>query len=271
VADFTGNGCLDILQPCERGSLLYRGQSAGLFAPPEACAIMLPHPKGAAFLGDWDADGLFDVCVTAPAGVALWHNYGDGRFVESVMLAGELGYVSKPNAVGGSTCDLNGDGRQDMLILYGDIKPQVFFNRGFRSFGFSISMDTDRLQEIAIARAGQQAGCVADFFGDGTPIMALALADGECLFVRRAALGGEYWLQAAPLTAAPGPVRIWARGAGRDLGAWSAAAGAAPAFICLPEAGPLKVFWQHPDGPVQSRELVLERGLRLALETAGKR
>ena len=54
---------------------------------------------------------------------------------------GELSYKGNAGAMGGMTGDLNNDGLQDAFFYSATGSPVVFFNRGFRSFGFANSLD----------------------------------------------------------------------------------------------------------------------------------
>jgi len=157
VADFDGDGVPDVLQLRSKGSVLYRGIAPGRFAAPTICQVAFGAGRGAC-LGDWDGDGRLDIFIVGDEGSALWQNVGDGQFAESLKLSGEVGYASKPGGTWVCNGDLNNDGRQDVVILYGGAGPQVFFNRGFRSFGLSASLDLGSGEMLPAAVKGQQAG-----------------------------------------------------------------------------------------------------------------
>ena len=260
VADFDGDAMPDIVQPFSRGSLYYKGTAPGAFAPPVACPIALGEGAGQACLGDWDGDGLLDVFCAGNDRCRFWQNTGGGRFTDMMKLTGELSYVAKGSAVVTCMGDLNNDGRQDGVVLYSNMAPQVFFNRGFRSFGFSVSLDLGRGTLLPEATTGQQAGCIADFNGDGAQDVAMVLKDGECVVVARTPSGADLCarVMVSPKCGRTGPVRVWAMADNRPLGAWNVCAGTAPAILSRPDAGPLKIHWQFPGQGAQFRDVVLE-------------
>jgi hypothetical protein len=266
VADLNGDGWPDILQLRSKGSLLYHGTGTGRFAAPAACPVAYGAGRNAC-LGDWDGDGRLDVFVAGEAGSALWHNAGDGQFVESLKLSGEVGYASKPGGAGACDGDLNNDGRQDIVILYAGAGPQVFFNRGFRSFGLSASLDLGTGEMLPALVKGQQAGCLADFDGDGCQELALVLADGQVVVLGRAPVGSDLAVKLALPAATAGPLTVTAVRGSRMLGAWNVRTALGDAFIGLAEPGPITLRWQLPGGTLQSRDLTLEdRLLRVVLE-----
>jgi hypothetical protein len=268
VADFDGNGLPDVLQPLAKGSLFYSGVAPGVFAAPKPCALALGQGPAAACLGDWDGDGRLDVFVAGEEACRLWQNLGDGRFAECLKLSGELGYVAKPAAVAAAVGDLNNDGRPDLAVCYRAMTPQIFFNRGFRSFGFSQSLDLERGGKLPAAAQGQQAACLADFHGTGAQDLALVLADGTCWLAVRTPGGGELAARVVlgPKSRCAGPVTVRAAIDDRPLGAWHVTAGGPGAFLARPEAGPITIHWRFPGGHLQSREVILEdRPVTLAL------
>ena len=260
VADFDGDSLPDIVQPGSKKSLFYKGRAVGQFAAPAACPVAAGEGAGLASLGDWDGDGFLDLFIPGADRCRLWQNAGGGQFADMMKLTGELSYTAKGGAIAAGAGDLNNDGRQDLMILYSALAPQVFFNRGFRSFGASVSLDLSRSALLADAVAGQQAGCVADFTGDGAQDMAVVLQDGRCVVVARTPTGADQCARTmlAPKSGWTGPVKAWATVESRMLGAWNVCAGTAPAFLCRSDAGPLKIKWQFPGQAEQSKDVVLE-------------
>jgi hypothetical protein len=191
----------------------------------------------------------------------LWHNLGAGKFVETRGISGEIAYISQPRGTGGMTGDINNDGRQDVLILYSDRQPQLFFNRGFRSFGHAHTLDLNERNLLPASAEGQQAGCLAEFSGYGAQDMVLALANGEVWAMLR---DDEYddGLYAGVSLAADGPflgpLKVTAETDGRNLGAWNVSPGASAAFFARLDAGPCTVQWQLPGGDPQRKEIILE-------------
>ena len=166
VADFDNDSIVDVLALAADGSLLYRGKAPGQFAAPVVAAPGHGSGRAAAFVGDYDMDGLIDVLTVGETGNRIFHNLGDGKFEEMLAMSGEIEYIAKRGGIGGMTGDVNNDGRQDVLILYSAMSPQLFFNRGFHSFGHARGLDIDNNKLLDAAGDGQQAGCLADVDGD---------------------------------------------------------------------------------------------------------
>ena len=261
VADFDGDLLPDLLQPFAGGSLLYKGDRETVFGAATLCPVSLGEGTSAAFLGDYDGDGRFDVFTVAEDRPRLWHNLGTGKFVETRGISGEVAYISQPCGVGGMTGDVNNDGRQDVLILYSDRQPHLFFNRGFRSFGHAHTLDLNERNLLPDSAEGQQAGCLAEFSGHGAQDMVLALANGEVWAMLR---DDEYddglYAGASLATDCPfaGPINVTAEVDGRSLGAWNVSPGASTAFFGRMEAGPCTVKWQLPHAERQHREIIVE-------------
>lgn len=265
VADLDGDGFVDVLQMFAEGSLMYKGQADGQFAAPVKTPVALGKGRSAACLGDYDADGLLDIFTTAEDHCRIWQNLGSGKFIEQVNLSGETDHSLPPGGVDVATCDVNNDGRQDFMIAYGAGSPMIFFNRGFRSFGHSHSLDLDESQILPDALAGQQAACMAAFNGDGVQNMALVLKDGRLFYLTReaGALGVTVELSADTPNE---PVIVTAKTATRSLGAWSVTAGGPPAVIGVIDAGPVTITWTMPGEKPQSKEvLVVDKPVRFVI------
>jgi hypothetical protein len=270
VADFDGDGIPDVIQLLEKGSLFYKGAKPGTFAAPVACPIELGVGRSNAWLGDYDADGLLDVFCVSEDALRLWHNLGKGQFAETLASSGEVAYIGQPGGVDGMTGDFNNDGRQDVLIVYSAGAPQLFFNRGFRSFGKALTLLIGGEDLLPEAGKGAQAGCLADLNGDGAQDMALVLNNGEgWLLVRDLAGAGGLSLRAQLPLKGPyeGPLTVTGWNDLRCLGAWNVVPGGDGAFFGQTEAGPCTVSWQLPGGKPNKKQVVLEtKPLRLVLE-----
>lgn len=260
VADFDGDGLPDVLQPHAAGAAFYRGTPAGTFAEGIACNVEYGDAASAACLGDYDADGLLDIFVAGRERCMIWHNRGEGRFEETLHLSGEIGYIARPNARAGLTCDINADGRQDILVTYADAPPQVFFNRGFRSFGHAHSIDLAENELLSQAKNGQQAAAVADFNDDGAQDMALVLDGGEVwIFLRRTddvpALAAR---AALPVSARhAGPVLASGMRGHQELGAWNLLPGTSEAYFGASTGGTIRVTWRFPGQSGRQQEITV--------------
>jgi len=292
IADFDGDSVPDVLQPFARGVVCYKGKGLGAFEGGVRLEGIGTGAGGAgAFLGDLDADGLLDVFVAADEHCLIWHNRTaspsqnaehrtpntDSRttrtttitFEETLTISGEIAYISKPNAIGGMTGDVNNDGRQDVLILYSNRSPHIFFNRGFRSFGHAHELDVDEQKLLEAANEGQQAGCLADLDGDGGQDMAIVLANGELwVLFRDTGDAPALALRASlPPGGFAGPLTVSGWADKRPLGAWAVLPGTAEAFFGVFEPGPLRLRWQFPGRDAQEKQLIVEdKPLRFILK-----
>ena len=258
VADLDGDSIPDILQLFANGSLFFKGKALGQFAAPQPCQVALATGRTDAFLGDFDADGRLDIFTTGDA-TQLWNNRGKGEFVNTMGGTGELSYKGNAGAIGGMTGDMNNDGLQDVFFFSASGAPTLFFNRGFRSFGFANSLDyAGALPE---AGTGVQAGCWDDFNGDGILEQALVLLNGEVYilcFDNGESIGRGVRVMLPNEGPFQGPLTVTGYRNGRSLGGWNVSAGISSAFIARSDAGPLKITWKLPGQAEQSKEFVLE-------------
>jgi hypothetical protein len=269
VADLDGDGLPDILQLFEKGSLIHQGKAPGEFQDAKPCKPALGTGETGAFVGDFDADGLLDIfTVCSDGGTRLWNNRGKFEFVDTSAMTGELTYKGASGAVGGASGDFNNDGRQDAVFFYAAEVPRLYFNRGFRSFGLANGLYVSAGGVLPKAEQGQQAGCLADFNGDGVQDMVVVLKNGQAWAFYPEAADPPRTLRAALSSkgGAAGPVTVTAYRGARCLGAWNVAAGVSEAFIGLTEAGPVVLKWQSPGHKPREQKLtVVSKPLRVVL------
>jgi hypothetical protein len=272
AADFDGDGLPDVLWPLAKGSLLFRGKPAGAFQKAVACPVALGGQHAAAFLGDFDADGLLDVFAVSENPCRIWQNRGGGKFEETMLQSGEIEHVYNGKGIGGNTCDFNSDGRQDVFIAYADREPQLFFNRGFRSFGHAHELDLAESGRLPQTHQGVEAGLVADLDGDGAQDMALVLPGGDVWITRRQRgdppLSCRVVLPLGP--GYPGPLCVTAWDDDICLGAWNLVAGSSAAVFGKSEEGLLTLKWRLPGGKEQSKQVEVLEPFRLELPIDGK-
>jgi hypothetical protein len=282
VADLDGDGFVDVLQIFTEGSLFYKGSAPGAFAAPARAAVGGGPGRWGACLGDFDGDGLQDVFIAGEDRNGMWRNLGGGKFDDRMGYCGSLAYISKNGGIASASGDLNNDGRQDVLIVYGAQMPsQLFFNRGFCCFGLCRQnldiaqhrSDLERLDKTLVddCSAPQQAGCLADFNGDGALDLAVVLGNGDVvLFPRKVnpdvgALGVNVSLPAGKAT--PGPVTVSATVKdGRNLGSWALHQGDGGSIIGVKAATTLTLKWTLPDGKTQQKDVKVRGPIRATLE-----
>lgn len=183
-ADYNADGRPDLLLATPTGPQLYTALSSGAFRDDTA---LLPRELGynaimAAAWIDYDGDGRPDL-VLAPAfqGLRLYRNLGQSqpdktqaaRWFEDVSTQVGLGPEGIGSAVKGDTlavCDVNGDGRSD--VLYGAGAGLLLLNT---PQGFVEKKD------CGIAYRPGQAGAVfGDFDNSGAMSLFVPQQDGHC-------------------------------------------------------------------------------------------
>lgn len=269
VADFDGDGIADVMALFEKGSLLYKGKGGGEFQPAVACTVALGQGVTTSCVGDFDQDGLLDVVCIGEDAVRLWQNQGGGKFEDLRYLSGEFNYIPKPGAVDCGVCDVNNDGIQDIFIAYAGQAPELYFGRGFRSFGHAHELDVAEHALLPDAMNGQKTGCMADVNGDGAQDMILGLANGDIWIFLRSTEQGD------PLTAEvalslkssfKGPALVNGWIGARPLGAWNVVPGVNDALFGLRDAGTVTAKWRLPGDPEKKKDvLVVNKPVRFEI------
>jgi hypothetical protein len=191
----------------------------------------------------------------------MWRNDGKAVFTDVFGYTGEMAYISKPGGVYTETCDINNDGRHDVYIVYAQIAPHHFFNRGYHSFGHSHMMDLAENELLPQASEGARTGCMGDFNADGAHDAVMILNNGEIwVFFRETVEEFALCVHAtlSPDSAFAGPLKVTGWNEGRCLGSWNIYAGSPPAFFARRTAGTCKVKWMLPGGTACEKEVILE-------------
>ena len=262
VADLDNDGFVDVLQPAERGSLLWKGKAGG-FDRPRRVAVATGGGTALAAVGDFDQDGLLDIFLAGQEKNTLWENDGKGNFHEVLRFSGSPGYKCPIGACGVQALDLNHDGRTDLCLIYEQDELLYHFNRGFRSFASEAEVRLPGTQaNPGELRVGQRAIAAADFNGDGSCDLAVLLTNGDliCCFNEMTGVPGVRLRLARGMT---GPVTASCWG-GDDYAFCSGVAsvpGHSPAaFISTRNPGACRIKYRLPGGTEQVRKVVVEDG-----------
>lgn len=270
VADFSGNSFIDVIQPFEKGGLLYRANKDGSFDPPQSCNVSGSTAGGKAMVGDFDADGLLDVVVAGDEGIRVYRNLGNGSFMETLASCGEISYKSQSEASCCTVGDFNNDSRQDVVLSYHQGQNvQVFFNRGFSSFGEAPKMElTQPPAALPNVEKGQQAVLLADLRGTSAQDLLVVLNDGTlwCAYNDLADADPLCVKVKLPLDAATsGPVNVILYKDERCLGA-TPVRGGLPAFLGIQDKGAYILKWAFPGGKTVTRKINVEKPMEVRLD-----
>lgn len=218
-ADYDNDGDVDLLVTNLVGVQLWNNQGDGRFEDRTLAAGLATRrwPVSAAFL-DYDRDGLLDLYLAnyvefttaankrcfAPTSARdycsplvypvgqdqLYHNIGEGRFVETTDQAG-INQANGP-ALGVVVADFNGDGWSDIYVANDAAANQLWINQRDGSF-----LDDAMLSGAAVNMDGKAEASMgvdaADFDGDGDEDLFMTHLTGETntLYVNN----GEGWFE----------------------------------------------------------------------------
>jgi hypothetical protein len=270
VADLDNDGYADLLLPREKGGLLWKGKPAG-FESPAASQVCTGRGSAVVAVGDFDGDGSLDVFLAGTDSNTLWENDGKGSFTEVSRNAGSLSYKCPAGASAAGVMDLNHDGRADLCLVYLRSDLLYHWNRGYRSFGEEGELRLPPQGPDASALdIGQRALLAADFNGDFSQDLAVAMADGTlyCCFNDRTDRPGVN-LRLKPGVLGPVTASCWM---GPEkvpfcTGAVVVGGHSPPAYVAARFPGYLVVKWRLAGRPQQSRRVTVEdRTVEVLLE-----
>lgn len=262
IGDLDGDGRWDVLQPGESSSHLWRGSGEGLTGPAtvalsngandakDGAERRTPSSAHHWALGDFDQDGFPDLFLTGEKGGALWENDGKGSFRKVTHAAGSLSYKLPAGVADCLATDLNHDGRTDLCLLYAQSTMLYHFNRGFRCFG-----EEGELRLIE-GELGQSSGAVADFNGDGSLDLVVALADGRLLcYYNRAFERALLRLLLEPGLPAPITVSVWPeeKNSRVSLGVYQVFSSPMHTLVTLGDNSSCVLKWRIRGGPEQAK------------------
>ena len=189
VLDGDGDGVPDLLAWSKQGILLFRGGNAGGSAKiekVEATGLQDLRDVVAVVPGDFDNDGLPDLCVLNPT-PSLWHNAGHGRF-EKVAAAVPEGVAGR-SFTAAVWVDVDHDYDLDLLLV-GE-RPALLRNQG--AAGWS-----DETARFPFAPGKAVAAAVLDAVANAQGRdVAVAYADHPGVLYRDR-LGGRYEAEDLP-------------------------------------------------------------------------
>jgi hypothetical protein len=273
--DFDGLGRPGILQVCEKGAILFRGEADGFSAGTVANRqLRLPKQTGIA-LGDFNGEGRLDVVVVGNDQIAFLLNRGDGTFLDMSRGTGETAYAGPQHKNLAAVWDFNGDGTVEPVVRSPGQSPGIYFNRGYFSFGYAndrLIEETD--PELGISTAlsdGQTAATTGDVNGDNLADAIFVTTGGAVVAVPSvsgASTSRPASLDVALPSTSVQPMLVTAYHGKRCLGARWVEPGV-PANFALPTLMPVKLVWKTADSVEQQRTVpVLKRtGFRTSLET----
>jgi hypothetical protein len=264
VADLDNDGYPDVLQPGERSGALWKGKAGG-FEKPVRVPVASGGGPAVAVVADFHQTGMLDVFLAGQDRNTLWQNEGKCKFTEVFRYGGSISYKCPAGANDAQAVDLNHDGRLDLCLVYDQADLLYHFNRGFRSFGEEGELRLPGTQTApGQPRLGQKALVAADFNGDGSVDLAVALTNGDlvCYFNDKLAVPGVR-LRLPQGTAGPVTASCWIGDECAICAGSLPVAGHSPAtYLSTRVPGACKIRYRLPGGAEQVRSVTVEDGAR---------
>jgi hypothetical protein len=181
-ADFDGDGRVDLFVTNEHGSdvLFHNGGAQGFSDVTAASGLASSGGSGAAAVGDYNNDGLFDLFVASTNGgePTLWLNQGNGKFTRDGRSSVALRALRSTAGLAATFVDYNNDGWLD-LVVGGAVKIFLFRNDGTGKF-----VDRSTLIPDTVRVRGASEIAVSDIDGDGDEDLLLIDAAGAPRLLR---------------------------------------------------------------------------------------
>lgn len=193
AGDYDNDGCVDLAvtpRNVTETVLLYKSNCDGTFTNVTTQANMVTSGGAGSGLawGDFDNDGLLDLYVANQSNLntrsELWHNQGDGTFID---VSDTLAIPGNTGAIGVVWNDFDGDNDLDIFVAgrYGDVPADSLYQNDSGNFfdvapfmgidGINTGSGPDRLTYM---------GAFADFDGDLTQDLWLSVDFGADVLYR---------------------------------------------------------------------------------------
>jgi hypothetical protein len=195
VADYNGDGWLDIFVANEGQDALYRNNGDGTFTDVAVAAgILTTNGQGrAAAWGDFDGDGKVDLFIANVGADLLYKNNGNGSFTEMTAMAGMA-----DTAVGAAAAwaDYDNDGDLDLFVA-NEGQDFLYRNNGNGTFN-EVAMHSG-MTDAAVGAAAAW----LDVNDDGNPDLFVANTVGDNFLYLNPGRSGS----APPMMALSGRIR----------------------------------------------------------------
>ncbi len=154
MADFNGDGNLDIATQAAGGIATFLGDGTGEFSDPIPCPCNFRLETAA----DFNGDGAPDLATASTDGVVILFNDGEGRFTapRSIPLAAGVQTLT--------VADLDGDGNLDVAATHYNDTFSLVFGNGDATFQPAVVMNAGATSSRVV---------VDDFDEDGLPDLAI--------------------------------------------------------------------------------------------------